>query len=288
MRRLLRFSLKTVLILTTILCVWVGLWAHRARQQREAVAYLRAVDKLSVTYDQSQSDSWAPQSIRKLLGDDYFMNVTGVHLQSEVSEKGAAEIFSQLQKLRGLRQLVLHNWELNDEDIGHLVELNQISALILSELRKSPSADGMRRLAGMTNIRELYLSGSWLNNDHLRQVARFPSVEKLSLSIANIDDEGLKTLVDCPRLEHLTVFSLRHIETAWPTIARIKKLKKLELLNMYLIVPSDGTPAADRFILRNSVDIDTQSLADEEDWNRFKSWLRSIQPGLVVESHFIL
>ena len=39
-RRLLQFRLRTLLILTTIVAIWLGWWSYKARQQRDAVVAL--------------------------------------------------------------------------------------------------------------------------------------------------------------------------------------------------------------------------------------------------------
>src|SRR5689334_19696866 len=41
-RRWLRYSLRTLFVLVTLLCVWLGLWANRAERQKRAVAWFKA------------------------------------------------------------------------------------------------------------------------------------------------------------------------------------------------------------------------------------------------------
>ena len=44
-RRWFQFSLRTLLVLVTVLCVWLAMTAERARKQRKAVAAIRALSR---------------------------------------------------------------------------------------------------------------------------------------------------------------------------------------------------------------------------------------------------
>ncbi len=49
-KRWLRFSLRTMLMLMTILCVWLGFKVHRAERQKAAIAWVESVGG-AVSYD---------------------------------------------------------------------------------------------------------------------------------------------------------------------------------------------------------------------------------------------
>src|SRR5262245_8259132 len=101
MKRWLRFSLRTMLVLITALCIWLGFQVNAARRQREAVTAILnaggivAYDYQVVSRRQRTSlapgiSSWqdysfdsgratpGPKWLRQYIGDDYFRTAVGV------------------------------------------------------------------------------------------------------------------------------------------------------------------------------------------------------------------
>ncbi len=54
-KRLFRISLRTVFVLATVLCVWLGLKVREAKQQKEAVAWVEET-RGNVSYDYEHDD----------------------------------------------------------------------------------------------------------------------------------------------------------------------------------------------------------------------------------------
>ena len=75
-RRWFQFSLRTLFVLLTVLCVWLAVTVNRARKQREAVAAIEAVGGM-VLYEHQYDDSEppGPKWLRELVGDEYFVSV---------------------------------------------------------------------------------------------------------------------------------------------------------------------------------------------------------------------
>lgn len=46
-----RFSFRTMMVVTTLICVCLAIWVHQSRRQLEAVAALRAIGYCKVYYD---------------------------------------------------------------------------------------------------------------------------------------------------------------------------------------------------------------------------------------------
>src|SRR5215471_19817094 len=112
--RWLRYSLRTLLLLMTILCIWLGLQVNAARRQREAVAaILKAGGDIAFDYQlirqpdgtltknpkPQEASPNAPRWLREYLGDEYFRRVEWVN----VSKKTLSE--SDFQKLSELPDL---------------------------------------------------------------------------------------------------------------------------------------------------------------------------------------
>src|SRR5690349_9024205 len=73
-RRWLRYSLRTLLLLVTLFCVWLGIQVDRAHKQQHAVRELRRLGG-RVLYDcrpDTDREPSGPAWLRKLIGQDYF------------------------------------------------------------------------------------------------------------------------------------------------------------------------------------------------------------------------
>lgn len=116
-RRWLQFSLRGFFVLLTALAVWLGVIVHRAREQREAVKAIEALEA-SIGYDWQdvQLDPAAPFPIagpltppapawlRRLIGDEYFQNAVIV---SFFSETDALKSIPHLKRLRKLKTVTV-------------------------------------------------------------------------------------------------------------------------------------------------------------------------------------
>ena len=117
-RHWLRFSLRMLLVVITVLCVWLGFKVNAARRQKEAVAAIFR-DGGSVVFDYQMVpiagepdlfdvDANALPSgqawLRQLFGDDYFRNVVlVVFLGGSIPQSE----FEQIGKLHELRSVTL-------------------------------------------------------------------------------------------------------------------------------------------------------------------------------------
>lgn len=133
-RRYLTFSLRTLFVLLTIGCIWLGILAERAREQREAVEAIEAlggyviydwepelekVEQLSVPHIVFLRDRCPPGRpegwpwLRKLIGDDYFQHVVTVISPQysiynySVSQSDVRRWIPVFQSLKGLKVLIV-------------------------------------------------------------------------------------------------------------------------------------------------------------------------------------
>src|SRR5262245_17156491 len=83
-RRFLTFSVRTLVLVTAAIAVWLGMLVRNAEKQRRAVARLQELGA-SVRYDYQDANIKAsppgPNWLRNLIGDDYFCTVTFVFFQ---------------------------------------------------------------------------------------------------------------------------------------------------------------------------------------------------------------
>ena len=105
-KRWLSFSLRTMLVLLTIVCVWLGFKVHRVERQKAAITWVESVGG-TVSYDYEldeagvlfghydQSGDWIcdatlprPRWLRELIGVDYLDTVISV----TISDSGLVDL----------------------------------------------------------------------------------------------------------------------------------------------------------------------------------------------------
>ena len=133
-RRFFRYSLRTLMLVVTVFCVWLGIISMRARDQRLAV---EAIEELGgkVIYEhqfggqpvvtksgyiwEGAGPSPGPAWLRRIVGDEYFFTVTTVYLKGSKFTDASLEA---IKRLRSFERLTLHETAITDEA---LVELRQ-------------------------------------------------------------------------------------------------------------------------------------------------------------------
>ena len=124
-RRWFQFSLRTLFVLVTVLCVWLAVTVNRARKQREAVAAIEAVGGLvTYEYQYDSSDTFSatakppgPEWLRELVGEEYFVSVTFVGLQNTQVTDACLE---HLKGLTNLETLNLIGTQVTDAGVKNL------------------------------------------------------------------------------------------------------------------------------------------------------------------------
>ena len=77
--RFFRYSLRTLLLVMTVACLWMGLTVKRARDRKQAVEVIRDQGGfVRYEHETRQFDPPGPESIRQLIGDEYFFTVAHV------------------------------------------------------------------------------------------------------------------------------------------------------------------------------------------------------------------
>jgi hypothetical protein len=120
-RRWAQFSLASMFVVVTVLCVWLLVVVNRAHRQRDAVAAIEALGGRVVYTQPGQGASEAiPKPfLRRWLPRDYFNDVREVILAgTQVTETGLAH----LQRLTRLRSLSLDGTHVTDTGVSKLRE----------------------------------------------------------------------------------------------------------------------------------------------------------------------
>lgn len=210
--RFLRITLRTLMLLVTILGVWLGWYMNRVHQQRKAVAAIVDLGG-KVTYSsilpEDNYGGWGPPLgasyetpvplwLIKLMGRDYFTRVVGVQSRS-------IEAIRFIPKLPDVQVVNLSLSPARDADIEILAANRQLTWLYLGDTNVSGSC--------FVALRELPL-------------------EAISLSGPMVRDSTLDELAKLPRLKSLHIESRSAITPAcWSKLANLKGLRQLHITN---------------------------------------------------------
>jgi hypothetical protein len=244
-KRWLRYSLRTGLIVVTLLCVWLAFESIRARRQKAAVEQIAAHAGVAIfdyefdDKDQRIKDAQppGPEWIRKAVGDDYFRKVKVVDLsygsrrresgQAEVVDDDALAIFAHLTDVTTVE--ISNNQAITDKGLVHLAGLKKLQTLYLYDTRVE--GDGLRHIARLPALTSLHLGYTPLTDEGLRQVGQMTQLTWLPIHNTNITDDGLKYLAPLTDLETLQLrctdisdAGLRHLE-------KLPALKSISLTN---------------------------------------------------------
>ena len=144
-RRWFQFSLRTLLVLVAVVAVWLALLVNAATKQREAVAAIEALGG-HVFYEHesnSPAELLGPEWLRELVGEEYFVTIIVVGLNST---------------------------KVTDAGLEHLKGLTSLQRLYLD--RTNVTDAGLEHLKGLTSLQMLYLSGSHVTDEGVKKLQK--------------------------------------------------------------------------------------------------------------------
>ena len=222
-RRWLKLSLRTLLILLTIGCIWLGWTVNRARQQRAAVEWVTEIGG-KIYYDfETDQDGYpsrkpgrppGPAWLRDWVGVDYLATVEGVAFSST----NRLDDISPLGTLVRLRYL--HLDRTNVGNIEPLASLTQLASLSLERTK-------VRDLSPIANLRKLRR----LNLSNNAQITDVEPLAKLSnLQDLDLSKTGVRDVEFLGNLRNLK--SLKLNSTSVADISPLKDLVQLGYVNL--------------------------------------------------------
>ncbi len=226
LRRYLRLSVRSLLVLVLVAGAWLGWLVRDARVQREAVAAIeRAGGK--VMYDWQWTDGrydsngkpWPPKWLVDRLGVDYFHHVSRVTFPGQASDAEMA----RLGDLTRVDTLVLDPSSVSDHGLAELDRLTGLRWLTISTSVGSTDTRIMP-LKVLTRLKGLNLDHSDVTDDGLKHLAHLTGLELLGLAGTEITDAGLANLGGLTGLRHLF---LDGTQVSDEGLARLKPLPNL-------------------------------------------------------------
>jgi hypothetical protein len=287
-------SIRGLLLLVLAIALCLGWIVHKAREQRETVAALQKFGGF-VHYDWEfvngrvkvprgnsiwkpswgtftpEGKPWAPDWLRRALGDEYFQSLAHVSLYVDIKKQMASatwvnigpaddalrklatqtsvrtlqiggqqvtdENLAYVGKLTGLEELRI-DWAFHLTDKGFL-QLAGLKRLRLLEIDKSKMTDASLEAIGkMTNLEELRIGGEGFSDRGLAQLKRLTRLKSLSLGEGNhqISDSDLEFLKNMQEMEDL---DLRGWNVSDQGIATLRELKNLKTIHIGLSKEDD-------------------------------------------------
>lgn len=197
-----RFSLRTALIATTLLCVWLAWYLPAVRRQKQAVETIRASGGW-VAYDYAwEGDdwvkggrSWVPERLRKAFGEDAFHSVEAVNVSAlfhsaydgnrsytgpdpEATVPGG--LWQAIENLPSTKWLCLNARTITDDELRHLRSLHRLRHLNMEAVPIQGS--GLEHLVGLRSLKHLNLSRIHLKDEHAHWLAAMKQVRQLGLN----------------------------------------------------------------------------------------------------------
>ncbi len=222
-RRFFRYSLRTLFLVVTVFCIWLGIIANRARDQKHAVEvileagghvmYEHQIIVLGMHHSRMLSPGTpsysteppGPEWLRQVIGDEYFFRVHSVSLrESEVNSEVMGATLAMIGRLNDLRSVDLSDLQITDAGMVHLRELN--------------------------NLRWLFLDDTNVNDAKLEHVKRLIKLEWLHLDSTEITDAGL---VNLKGLVGLIGLSLSYTQITFAGMEHLYALTNLEEIHLY-------------------------------------------------------
>jgi hypothetical protein len=199
-----QFSLRSLFILTFLVACassWVAVKMGQARKQKEAVG---VVIKLGgqVVYDYGQYSAGRPiiaitgvksldsSWLRKVLGDDFFSDVTYINASNSMVTN------ADVDYLKGLKVspicLCLNNTHISDAGLERLKDMNRLKELQISNTQVTDA--GLESMKGLNQLQRLYISGTKITNAGLVHLIGLNQLRYLDLKNTQVTDAGVAKL----------------------------------------------------------------------------------------------
>jgi Leucine-rich repeat (LRR) protein len=211
-QRSLRFSMRTLLIVVTVLSVplgWVGWKKGQVQRERATITWVKKMGG-GVDFDPNREKGWWEKTTDNRFG----LRVWRVDLNStQVSD------ISPLAELKNLGRLVLTNTQVSD--LSPLAELKNLEWLSLH----STQVSDLSPLADLKNLRGLFL-----NNTHVSDLS--PLTDLKNLKWLYLQKTQVSDLSPLAELKNLAMLRLDNTQVSdLSPLAGLKNLGVLDLRN---------------------------------------------------------
>jgi Leucine Rich repeat len=251
-----RLSVRSLLILVLVVALGLHWVTHRARTQRDAVAAItEAGGKVGYDWEMSSTKdaygthlrNWSgyreppgPEWLVRLLGPDYLGDVKHVFLRSGTTDL----VMPHVGKLDRVESLDIYSPSVTNAGMAHVRKLPRLRELSLRHCA-SMTGECLVNLENLSQLRNIYIEDTPVEDRDLRNLSRLPSLECLLFSRCPIGDEGMSHLKNLVTLKYLSVSPSSEVTSAG--LANLSGMNELVYLGLY----DDSSRVDDLSPLRN-------------------------------------
>jgi hypothetical protein len=303
-------SLRALLLIVLAIALWLGWIVNKAREQREAV---RALQKFGgfVHYDWEFVNGrvkvpqgnllwmpswgkftpggkpWAPDWLRRALGDEYFQSIAHVSLYVDIKNQVASATWvnmgpadDALRKLAtqtSIRTLQIGGQQVTDANLSYVGQMTGLQELSIAWGRHLTDR-GFMQLSRLKRVRILEVDNSKMTDAGLEAIGKLTNLEELRIGGAGFSDRGLAQLKGLTRLKTLWFVHGDHQISD----ASVESLKSMPALEDLAVV---GWHVSDEGIakLRELKNLKTLIIGLSKDQQVRKDRLHRLLPGLLIE-----
>ena len=200
-----RFRLRTLLFVTTLLAVVLGIVGNifiHIRTQSAIAAQITSVDGsysvqnryAGISGAELERDQWNRQNF----GEHTFRHIRFVQL---FSVKAGDKVLPLLPRLSRLEALEISTKQLTTENLRHIAHCRPLQTLVVHQ--RVGECASLLELRQLANLRQLWLRG--LNEARLREVGELRNLEEISLSSRHTSLAVLAELKRLPKLKTLAI-----------------------------------------------------------------------------------
>lgn len=241
-RRWLSFSLRGMLVLITILCVflgWIGpKWMEMKREEAAARKIQEAGGWVIYDYHKEHDSTTSDEQpvphghyvLRYLFGEHIFSRVVEIFFRDEGSPNRVAAEFTKLKQLNHLA--FLGRDILTDESIDHLIHVRNLATVRFFCASISP--EQLKTLSQVETIEHLSLDGKTGTDFHLAQLPYFNNLKSLRLDSRFATDIGMQSIGNTESLEELELYGIPNVtDQGVSALTGLRHLKKVETLSEF-------------------------------------------------------
>ncbi len=258
-RRWAQFSLATMFLVVTAICVWLAAHVRAANRQRAAVAAIRAAGgDCYYDYELEVDDPFAepappgPAWLRERLGIDHLASITTVYVRRHAQLARLLPHLCKLPKLATLEIEFNGQPPLSDADVAQVRRFTSLTKFSISAATETESlvaaaaclphletlevwsgalsVNGLRQIGRMTALRSLSLSNTRFGDDGLTHIARLTGVAELDLEDTDITDAGLRQLRGLKSLRKLRLAFNEITDTGLKHVSALTELRELNII----------------------------------------------------------
>lgn len=236
LRKRLRLSLGTMMVVVLGIGGVLGWVAHRAHVQRDAVAAVttpRRNTRGNVYYDwqfvagkfDKDAKPRGPRWLRDVLGPDVFDTVVSVTIKGDNVDDEFLKNVGKLHGLETVHVVARAAPNLTPAGMAHLCSLPHLKILNTPEL--AIPRGFVPSLEGKTGLRHLVLPQGAVTDDEMAIIGEMTDLEFLKLDGSNVTDRGFAHVAN---LKKLTILDMKGVRIT--DLAPVADLVQLDLLNL--------------------------------------------------------